>query len=95
MNIDRIPASSQHERFIIAGLCLAAAIRVFAFSAAFPFFNNVDERAHFDMVLKYSRGHLPAAPLEYGDPVAAEIIANSETGEFMDIQVDKSPDILA
>jgi len=95
MTVDRIPASSRHERLIIAGLCLAAAIRVFVFSAAFSFFNNVDERAHFDMVLKYSRGHLPAAPLEYGDPVAAEIIANSETGEFVDIQVDKSPDILA
>jgi len=92
---DDIPVSSRHERLIIAGLCLVAAVRVFIFSAAFPFFNNVDEMAHFDMVLKYSRGHLPAAPLEYGDPVAAEIIANSETGEFMDIQVDRSPDILA
>jgi len=92
---DDIHVSSRYERLVIAGLCLAAAIRVFAFGAAFPFFNNVDERAHFDMVLKYSRGHLPAAPLEYGDPVAAEIIANSETGEFMDIHFDKSPDILA
>jgi hypothetical protein len=95
MTVDRIPASSRRERLIVTGLCLVAAIRVFAFSAAFPFFNNVDERAHFDMVLKYSRGHLPAAPLEYGDPAAAEIIANSETGEFMDVHVDKSPDTLA
>ncbi len=92
---DDIPVLFRYERLIIIVLCLVAAVRVFIFSAAFPFFNNVDERAHFDMVLKYSRGHLPAAPLEYGDPVAAEIIANSETGEFMDIHVDKSPDILA
>jgi hypothetical protein len=93
--VDDIAVSSRYERLIIAGLCLAAAIRVFAFSAAFTFFNNVDERAHFDMVFKYSKGHLPAAPLEYGDTVAAEIIVNSETGEFLNIPVDKSPDILA
>ena len=40
-------------------LCLVAAVRVFVFSAAFPFFNNVDEQYHFDLVLKYSHGHVP------------------------------------
>jgi hypothetical protein len=92
---DDIPVSFRYERLIIAGLCLAAAIRVFAFSAAFPFFNNVDEQAHFDMVLKYSRGHLPAASLEKYDPEAAEIIINSAQGDFFDIPVDKSPDMWA
>jgi hypothetical protein len=33
---------------------------VFLFSAAFPFFNNVDEPAHVDLVHKYARGHVPA-----------------------------------
>jgi hypothetical protein len=42
-------------------LCLFAAIHVFIFSAAFPFFNNVDEEAHFDLVVKYSHGHFPRA----------------------------------
>ncbi len=51
---DDIPVTLRYERLIIAGLCLAAAIRVFVFSAAFPFFNNVDEVAHFDLVFKYS-----------------------------------------
>ncbi len=41
------------------GLCLVAALRVCIWSAAFPFFNNVDEQTHFDLVLKYSRGHVP------------------------------------
>lgn len=36
-----------------------ACVRVFIFSAAFPFFNNVDEAAHFDLVLKYSHGQVP------------------------------------
>ena len=31
------------------------------FSAAFPFFNNVDEQMHFDLLVKYSEGHVPRA----------------------------------
>lgn len=38
---------------------LCAAIRVLLFAAAFPFFNNVDERRHFDLVIKYAEGHVP------------------------------------
>jgi len=40
-------------------LCLIAGVRTFLFCAGFPFFNNADEQAHFDVVLKYSQGHLP------------------------------------
>lgn len=40
-------------------LCCLAAIHVFIFSAAFPFFNAADEWAHFDLVVKYSEGHIP------------------------------------
>lgn len=40
-------------------LCAVAAIRVFIFAAAFPFFNNVDEQAHFDLVVKYASGKVP------------------------------------
>jgi predicted membrane protein DUF2142 len=49
----------QHERKLILLLCAIAAVRVFIFSAAFPFFNNVDEQAHVDLVMKYARGELP------------------------------------
>jgi len=55
----------RYERPLIAGLCIVAAVRIFIFSAAFPFFNNCDEQAHFDMVYKYSRGHLPPSPLKF------------------------------
>jgi hypothetical protein len=40
-------------------LCLLAGMRTLLFCAGFPFFNNADEQAHFDVVLKYSQGHLP------------------------------------
>ena len=47
------------ERILIWLLCIAAALRVFIFSAAFPFFSNVDEYLHFDLITQYSRGQLP------------------------------------
>ena len=38
-----------YERKLILLLCAIGALRVFIFSAAFPFFNNVDEQAHVDL----------------------------------------------
>jgi Predicted membrane protein (DUF2142) len=49
----------RHERGLIFFLCFLAALRVFVFSSAFPFFNNVDEQAHVDLVIKYAHGYLP------------------------------------
>ena len=43
--------SKLNERNGVLLLCLFAAIHVFIFSTAFPFFNNVDEEAHFDLVV--------------------------------------------
>jgi hypothetical protein len=53
--------SELNERKWVLLLCLCAAIHVFVFPAAFPFFNNVDEEAHFDLAVKYSHGHVPRA----------------------------------
>jgi hypothetical protein len=47
------------ERAWIAVFAVFAAARVLASSALFPFFDNVDEPQHFDLVVKYSRGELP------------------------------------
>ena len=48
------------REWLLVGLsCLFAALRVFLFSAAFPFFNNVDEPVHFDNVCRYSHGDIP------------------------------------
>ena len=51
--------AARYERKLILLLCVIAALRVFTFSAAFPFFNNVDEQAHVDLVMKYARGDVP------------------------------------
>jgi hypothetical protein len=47
------------EHILILLLCVVAALRVFIFSAAFPFFSNIDEDLHFDMVMQYSHGEVP------------------------------------
>jgi len=45
-----------NENLIVIIICIFAAIRLAFFNAAFPFFNNVDENQHVDMVVKYARG---------------------------------------
>src|SRR2546428_7400214 len=62
--------SKQQLRWAILGLCLLAAIRVFVFAAAFPFFNNVDEQAHVDLVIKYAHTKLPRSIEPFASDVA-------------------------
>jgi len=62
-------------------LCLLGALRVGVFAAALPPFHPVDEAFHYDLVVKYARGHVPvrltAEPL---DPVTRETIVLFGTG---------------
>ncbi len=51
-----VPAN---ERVLILLFCVAAAFRVFIFSAAFPFFSNIDEDLHFDLITQYSHAQVP------------------------------------
>ena len=51
--------SNRTDRILILLLCFAAALRVFIFSAAFPFFSNIDEDLHFDLITQYSYGQIP------------------------------------
>ena len=55
------PDSESRERSIVWLLCLLAAVHVFVFSATFPFFNNVDEQTHLDLVVRYSHARVPHA----------------------------------
>ena len=68
-------ASPTRERALVAALALFAAIRVGILAAAFPFFANVDEHRHVDLVLKYARGAPPdRAPVAY-DPAMPYLVA--------------------
>jgi hypothetical protein len=63
-------------------LCLLAAVHVFIFSAAFPFFNVVDEQLHFDTVVKYSHGEVPRT-LDMPHPEALQFISIYGTIEYL------------
>lgn len=75
-------------------LCAFALLRIFFFSALFPFFNNVDEKAHFDTVVKYSKGWLPrneTTNFEYESAKAVVLYGSPEyfykAGDFMSAQI--------
>jgi hypothetical protein len=70
------------EVWWIIAFCLFAALRVFLFSAAFPFFNNVDERRHFDLVMKYASGHVPRGA-ELISPASLPYLSRYASPEFL------------
>ncbi len=57
----RVSPLRGRERSAVVAIALFAALRVGCLAAAFPFFTNVDEHMHVDLVLKYARGALPGA----------------------------------
>lgn len=71
------------EGIAVALLCAIAGVRVFVFAAGFPFFNNMDEQAHLDLVLKFARGYWPNRPVESFDRDAAELFTRYGTLEFL------------
>jgi hypothetical protein len=71
----------------VIGFCLFAAVRVLFFSAAFPFFNNVDERRHFDLVIKYAEGHVPRSA-ELISPATLPYLSHYASPEFLSAPED-------
>lgn len=76
--------SEQKLRWIITGLCAAAAVRVFVFAAAFPFFNNVDEQAHVDLVVKYAHAKPPSSIEPFASEAALSFAVYSSPEYFVD-----------
>src|SRR5437773_9226217 len=56
---ESVAVTNSKERALILLFCFAAAFRVFIFSAAFPFFSNIDEDLHFDLITQYSHAQVP------------------------------------
>jgi hypothetical protein len=73
--------SRRTEQIVVISLCVFAALRVLVYCAAFPFFTNIDEQVHFDVVVKYSHGHLPRG-LELVSPESAQYIGFFGTLEY-------------
>jgi hypothetical protein len=79
--------SSSYEIWWVIGFCLFAAVRVLLFSAAFPFFDNVDERRHFDLVIKYAEGHVPRSA-ELISPATLPYLSHYASPEFLSAPED-------
>jgi len=75
----------RHEARIILVLCILAGLRVLVFSAGFPFFNNVDEGAHFELICKYAEGHIPTCLESYSEE-AGRRITLAFTAEYLGLQ---------
>ena len=71
-----------NEFWWVIALGLLAAVRVFSFSAAFPFFNNVDERRHLDVVIKYAEGQVPRGA-ELISPATLPYLSHYASPEFL------------
>jgi hypothetical protein len=74
---------SRKEAWLVAALSLAAAGRVFLFAATFPFFGNMDEHAHVDLVHKYARGYRPGPELARFDPEMTRLFVRYGSYEFI------------
>jgi hypothetical protein len=75
------PAPANERRWVWL-LCALAALRVLVFCAAFPFFNNVDEQAHFDLVMRYAHGEVPRGDYTFS-PESANYIALYGSVEYL------------
>jgi len=69
------------SRVWVTLLCLLGALRVWVFAAALPPFHPLDEAFHYDLVVKYARGHVPVRLTdERLDPATREAIVRFGTG---------------
>ena len=72
----------QNNRALILLLCLLAALHVFIFAAAFPFYSVVDEQMHVDLAVKYAQGKIPRT-LAAADAETAPYLAVFSSPEFL------------
>lgn len=49
----------RRERFWLIILCILAGLRIWIFSAAFPFYGINDEPSHFDVIYRYAHNQIP------------------------------------
>jgi hypothetical protein len=79
-----LPAARfRRETALVLALASFAALRVACCAAAFPFFSNVDEQKHVDMVLKYADGYLPQPGREAYQPEMGRLLGLYGSPEYL------------
>jgi hypothetical protein len=81
---------SDRERVAVFLLAVLAALRVFLFASAFPFFTNVDEQKHVDTVMKYARGYLPRPGTDAYERETGHLLAIYGSPEFLLAEADRA-----
>jgi hypothetical protein len=74
---------SAQAKWILAGLCVVAGLRVFLYAGAFPIFSNIDEHAHVDLVYRYAEGDLPTHAKETYLPLVSKLIVMFGSQEYL------------
>ncbi len=78
-----------HQRAIVGAAIAIAMLRAIALAAIYPFFINVDEDLHFDLVVRYSLGRIPAS-YDLFAPETLDWIGRYSSPEFL-MPPDKFP----
>jgi hypothetical protein len=81
----------RRETALVAMLAGLAALRVACFAAAFPFFANVDEQKHVDMVLKYADGFLPEPGRDAYQPEMGRLLGMYGSPEYLLLPSEPAP----
>ncbi len=85
---------ASREGRIALALAVFAGVRVAAYSLAFPFFTNVDESRHLDVVLKYARGYIPRPGPDLYEPDTARWVGRLGSPEYQrDPQRPRRPEV--
>jgi hypothetical protein len=84
-------AASRREIVWVGALVLFATLRVALSAAAFPFFANVDEQKHVDMVLKYARGYLPEPGRDAYEPEMGRLLGLYGSPEYLLLPGEPTP----
>ena len=72
----------RREKHIIAALAILGGLRITFMSVGLPFWNNVDEKAHADMVLRYAKWQIPVK-MEHYSPESASLIVACDCKEYL------------
>lgn len=73
---------ASREGRIALVLAVFAGVRVAVYILAFPFFTNVDEQRHLDVVLKYARGYVPRPGPDFYEPETARWVGRLGSPEY-------------
>lgn len=83
MNAKREGFRPSRANEIAIALCVYGALRILIFSAAFPFFNNLDEVPHFASIEMYAQGNWPGKKLPHYDSETARLFALFASPEYL------------